>query len=161
MHTLILMRHAKTEGSASGGDRARELTAAGARQAAEAGVALGELGVDAALVSTATRTRQTFAALGLGVTSTELDELYDGGSETAARLISATDESVGSLLVVGHAPTIPDLAATLLFATDPDQARDVASWFPTGSYATFTVTGPWSQAFDTGKSDYRGTTRPR
>jgi phosphohistidine phosphatase len=62
MHRLILMRHAQAEPSASsGGDKARALSPAGRGEAVLMGRALAERGLkpDLALVSAATRTRQT------------------------------------------------------------------------------------------------------
>lgn len=161
MHTLVLMRHAKTEGHNVGGDHSRELTPRGVQEAMEAGVTLRGLGIDGAKVSTAVRTRQTFDGLGLGIPVTYLDELYFDGTDAAARLIATTGEDIGSLLVVGHAPTIPDLAARLLFPIDWEEAQQVGSWFPTCTFSTFHVTTPWSEAFDKGASRYEGTTRSR
>lgn len=159
MRTLVLMRHAKAEAHSHEGDHGRHLTRGGVQDAQEAGVALRRLGIEAALVSTSTRTRETFAALGLDVPTHFLDELYHGGTDTAARLISAMDSSLGSLIVVGHSPTIPDLAARLLFARDPREAAAVGSWFPTSAYSTFSFEGTWHDLLDGARIGYEGTVR--
>ena len=81
MRRLVLMRHAKTQASHPRGDHSRELLPAGIQDAQEAGVLLRELGVEHALVSTATRARQTFAALGLETPAEYLDDLYYEGAD--------------------------------------------------------------------------------
>lgn len=159
MRRLVLMRHAKTESHNLDGDHSRHLTKGGIQDAQDAGVALRALGIDSALVSTATRTRETFTHLGLDVTAHFLDDLYFGGTDTAARLIAATPDTTQALLVVGHAPTIPDLAATLLFASDPAEADGVGGWFPTSAYSTFTFDGPWKDLFGDSPLGYEGTVR--
>lgn len=161
MKRLVLMRHAKAEAHASGGDHARHLTRIGLQDAQDAGVALRGLGLEGALVSTSARTRETFAALGLDATARFSDDLYLGGTDTVVRLISSTDEGLGSLIVVGHAPSIPDLAARLLFAGDPREADRVGSWFPTSAYSTFTFEGTWHGLLDRAAVGYEGTTRRR
>lgn len=160
MRRLVLMRHAKTEAYNPGGDHERRLTPRGIQDAQNAGVALRALGIDAALVSGAARTRETFTHLGLAVQPVVLERLYGCGTDTAARLIAETDDSVASLLVVGHAPTIPDLAATLLCESDPGEAEGVGGWFPTAAYSTFTLEGPWSSLLTLGSDGYLGTVRP-
>lgn len=160
MRRLVLMRHAKAQHSSPGSDHDRRLAPRGIQDAQEAGVALRRLGIDAALVSSAARTRETFEALGLGLQPIILDDLYFGGTDTAEKLIAATDEAVTSLLVVGHAPTIPDLAAELLLSGNPREADRVGSWFPTSAYSRFTIVGPWATLFGTGGASYEGTMRP-
>ena len=154
------MRHAKAEHNGHGNDHARGLTGSGRSDAAAAGMALRSLGLTHALVSTATRTRETFEALGLDLSATYLDDLYFGGTDTALRLIGATDDAVSGLIVVGHAPTIPDLAARLLFTGNPREADRVGSWFPTAAYSSFALEGPWGDLLGDRPPDYGGTTRP-
>ena len=85
MRRLVLMRHAKTEATNPQGDKARRLTSRGVQDSQEAGVELAALSVDYALVSTAVRTRETFAATGLDVPAEFQDALYFHGTETMAR----------------------------------------------------------------------------
>lgn len=160
MRRLVLMRHSKTEHHNLGGDHARRLTAAGIQAAQEAGIAMRPLGISAAIVSTSTRTRETFTALGLHIPVAYLDDLYYDGTDAAARLIAGTDDAVGSLLVVGHSPTIPDLAAGLLYASSPGESDQVGSWFPTSAFSTFTLDGSWRDLFTDGVVGYEGTHRP-
>lgn len=143
MKRLILMRHAKTESDNPGGDKARRLLPRGVQEAQEAGVALAELGVDYALVSSAVRTRETFAALGLKAPVEYQDALYYSDPELVLQRISETDESVSSLLVLGHSPTMPALTARLAYASDRAAADQAQCWFPTATYSVFSIAGSW------------------
>lgn len=147
------MRHAKTEPNNPGGDKARRLTARGIQDAQNAGVELRELGVDYALVSTAQRTRETFAHLGLDVPVEFQDALYHDGSDTMIQRISETDDAVRALLVVGHAPTIPGLVAELAYASNRHAADEAQCWYPTSAFTTFSFDGSWADLAD---GDYSG-----
>ena len=138
------MRHAKTEGNNPQGDKARELLPRGVQDAQEVGTQLTGLGLQYALVSSSTRTRQTFHALGLDVPAEFQDALYYDGSETMLQRISEVDDDVTGLLVVGHSPTIPDLSARLSWASNPKEADALQCWFPTAAFAEFTFEGSWA-----------------
>lgn len=132
------------------------------KDAQEAGVALRGLGIDLALVSSATRTRETFAALGLDVPAQFLDELYFGGTETLLSIIGKTGDDVESLLVVGHAPTIPGLVAELAQASDEQAAIEAEGWYPTATFTSFTLDGPWADlaSHDFGEVRFERIARP-
>lgn len=161
MLTLVLMRHAKTEHSNPGGDKARRLVPRGVQDAHDAGKTIAPLGIGRALVSSATRTQETYSALGLGVEPILLDELYDEGPSAALRLIALTPESVSGLIVVGHAPTIPALVAELSSVSSADRAND-AHHFPTAAYSVFQLPGPWGSLLDDAPAGLqcRGIARP-
>ena len=144
MRRLVLMRHAKTQGSNPGGDHARELLPSGVQDAQEMGKLLANLGLDLALVSTATRARQTFTALGLGIKAEYLDALYYDGTDSLLRFISEVDPQITGLLVLGHAPTIPALAAQLSYASDRNASDKMRCWFPTATFTEFTFEGDWT-----------------
>ena len=148
MRRLVLMRHAKTESNNAGGDKARELTPRGVQDAQEAGVELRELGIDHALVSTAQRTRQTFAALGLDVPAEFQDALYYDGTDTMIQRISEMPDDVEALLVIGHAPTIPSLVAQLAYASNSSAADEAQCHFPTSTFSSFTFEGGWDSLAD-------------
>ncbi|MFT3887903.1 MAG: histidine phosphatase family protein [Arachnia sp.] len=152
MRRLVLMRHAKTEPSNIHGDKARRLTPRGVQDAQEAGVELAALGVDHALVSTATRTRETFAATGLNVPVEYQDALYYSGTETMLARIGETADDVSCLLVIAHAPTIPSLTAELAYASDRQAADEAQCWYPTAAFSTFEFEGSWA---DLAASDLR------
>lgn len=151
---LILMRHSKTEGAHPQGDHARELLEHGRGDAARAGELLAPYHVDHALVSTATRTRQTFDALGLDVAVDHVDAIYSQGISGIAQRIAEVPERVRSLLIVGHSPSIPSLAMEL--ARDAGahaEAEDLARHFPTSMFVVFDVAGAWEQLADPGSFD--------
>jgi len=160
MRRLVLMRHAKAVHHSQGSDHARGLTQSGRSDARAAGLALRRMDLQLALVSTSTRTRETFEALGLDIPAMYLDDLYFGGTHAALNAIAVTDDSVTGLIVVGHAPTIPDLAARLLHSGNPREADQVGSWFPTAAYSSFELPGPWSDLLGEPVTEYDGTTRP-
>lgn len=142
MKRLVLMRHAKAEHYSTEGDKGRELAPRGRQDAGEAGLALKDLGIQRALVSTSTRTRQTFSCLGIDAEPDYVDWLYYGGSDTLREHLAELPEGVSSVIVVGHAPTIPGLAAELS-ASGSD-----LGWFPTARFVEFTFDGPWAQLGD-------------
>ena len=144
MRRLVLMRHAKTQASHPRGDHSRELLPAGVQDAQEAGLQLRPLGLEHARVSTATRARQTFAALGLDIPVEYLDDLYYEGVDALIRHISETDPAVNGLLVVGHAPTIPALASHLGNASNSQEADRLQCWYPTSTFTEFTFDDDWS-----------------
>jgi phosphohistidine phosphatase len=147
---LVVMRHARTE---PGGetDELRELAQSGWDHAAEGGRWLADRGIipDGALVSSARRTRSTWAALAEGgsfqVRPAYSESLYNASPETALDLVRETDGSVTALVVVGHNPTMAYLAQLLDDGSgDEDAGREMAMGFPPGALAVFEMTGPWS-----------------
>lgn len=148
MKRLVLMRHAKAEHYNVGGDHERSLTGRGQTDAAAAGLVLALLGLEKAIVSTSARTRETFAALGIDAEPEYADWLYFGGTDTLRARIAEVPESVSGLIVVGHAPTIPGLAADLASEAEHDEADEVGGWFPTSAFAEFTFDGTWADLAD-------------
>ena len=109
---LILWRHAEAEDGIP--DQARELTAKGRKQAAKIAAVLrqhlpGECRI---LVSPAARTRQTAAALTDHFTLAPT--LAPGASAQAVLQAARWPGAGGTVLVVGHQPTLGEVAARLL-----------------------------------------------
>lgn len=128
--TLVLVRHATTEQGNAGGDHARELLPAGRRDAAAAGHWLREeVGVPGlVLVSTAVRAGQTWAdmadAAGLADAEVWTDRrLYNSEPSLLLDAVREVPEGVATVVLVGHAPSVPALAAGL---ADEDRS-DVAA----------------------------------
>lgn len=144
MRRLVLMRHAKTEANNPEGDKARHLMPRGVQDAQNAGKELAELGLQYALVSSSTRTRETFAALGLDIPAEFQDALYYDGTDTMIQRIAETDPEVTGLIVIGHAPTIPSLVAELAYASNRSEADQAQCWYPTSAYTTFSFDGEWA-----------------
>ena len=147
MHRLILMRHAKTErAAASGLDRDRALTQRGRDDALLMGRVLFEKGLrpDLALVSTATRTRQTWELIQEAFGDVEVrmePALYNAPADTLRRYVEEAEDQAGCLLVLAHNPGIHMLAHQYLLesAASPSVMDRMASGFPTGAAAAFEV----------------------
>lgn len=154
--TLVVVRHAKAEASGPS-DHERPLTARGRSDAAEAGrwLASGGIVPDAALVSDALRTRQTWeelaAGAGWGMAPDWSASLYAAGPETALDLLRETSPAAHTLVLVGHNPTVAYLAELLDDGEGDDDAATemMTSGFPTTALAVFTVHGPWADLSET------------
>ncbi len=159
--TLVLLRHGKANASGPS-DHARDLAVSGRRDAAAAGEWLARRGLipDRALVSDALRTQETWsacAAAGRFVCPVDHSAaLYAAEVEGALGLIRSTPADVGTLVVVGHNPTIALLAQLLDDGEgDPEAADGMAIGFPTAALAVLTVTGAWT-GLDLGSARLRG-----
>ncbi|MGL5825984.1 MAG: SixA phosphatase family protein [Nocardioides sp.] len=150
MRRLVLTRHARAEAFASS-DHDRRLTSAGIQDAHTLGSWLAGCGVvpDRALVSTATRTRQTWAALastaGWAVAPEFDDVVYAGDTDTLIDEIRETPAAYPTVLLLGHNPAMAYLAQ-ILADGDGDRAAEEAmiAGFSTSAAAVLEVAGPWS-----------------
>lgn len=115
---LILWRHADAEDGAN--DLARELTAKGRKQAVVVGGWLdARLPAEArVLASPAARAQQTAAALGRRFET--VDAIRPGADPVGLLHAAGWPESAGTVLVVGHQPTLGRVAAMLLFGEEAD-----------------------------------------
>lgn len=152
---LILLRHAKAEHPEGLVDHARPLALQGRRQSTRVGAVLGEAGLVPDLVwcSTSLRTRQTWelvrANLGAEAPVEYLDEIYDAGTRGLLDLVRTAPESVGTLLVVGHEPTMSHVAALLAGEGSDEAARArVHVGVPTASWTL--LEAPDWDAFEPG-----------
>lgn len=156
MQRLILMRHAKTESaSASGRDRDRALTGRGREDATLMGEVLADKGLrpDLALVSDATRTRQTWELLhdAFGDVDVRVEPaLYNAGERTLRHFVEQSEERAGCLLIVAHNPGLHLLSLELLHesAASPAVLDRMAGGFPTGAAAIFEVDVAGRCAYD-------------
>lgn len=130
----MLIRHAKTEQGSP--DEKRKLTDRGRRDAVAIGEWLTSAGVvpDAVAVSPATRARQTWDLTGIDATVTIDERIYDNRPENLTAIAREADESVATLAVVGHNPSIEWLM------TRHGGTGDV----PTGTVVVFEVDGAWA-----------------
>lgn len=142
-HTLILLRHAKSDWSGNEGDHARPLAQRGRRQAPAAGrwLAVNVDPIDLAVVSTAERARATW-----DLVSDELeqpprarhdDAAYAASVEELLDIVRHLDEALRTVLLVGHNPGIEDLAETLTGDRVP---------MPTSALAVIDLTSTWDAA---------------
>lgn len=113
---LILWRHA--EAADGSPDLARELTAKGIKQAGKVAAFLQQHLPDnhRILVSSAVRTQQTAAALTSNFTLAPT--ISPGASAHAVLQAARWPDSGGAVLVVGHQPTLGEVAAQLLGCDD-------------------------------------------
>jgi phosphohistidine phosphatase len=147
MHRLILMRHANTERAApSGRDRDRALTGRGREDAALMGSVLADKGLrpDLALVSDASRTRQTWDVLHDAFGDVEVrvePALYNAGERTLRQYIEDSGDEAGCLLILAHNPGLHLMALELLHesAASPAILDRMAGGFPTAAAAVFEV----------------------
>lgn len=148
---LVLARHARAE-SDGASDAVRELSAQGHADAGAMGRWLVQAGhrFGTVVSSTSTRTRQTWGdiqACGLAADKVRFDQrVYDGDPAQLLDVLAEIPERVHNVLVIGHAPTIPELADLL---TDPEASDKAAvkalrSSFPSGCLAVLTLEAPWA-----------------
>ncbi|MEM1267573.1 MAG: histidine phosphatase family protein [Pseudomonadota bacterium] len=128
---LILMRHAKSDWAFPEPDHARTLNARGRRSAKALGDWLRRANhvPDAAHVSDAVRTRETFEGLDLAETELHLhEELYHADPGVMLAVLRRADAE--TVLMVGHNPGIAAFAARLV-AKAPEHAE--FGRYPTGA----------------------------
>lgn len=128
---LILMRHAKSDwSSAAKGDHDRPLNGRGRLSATALGDWLRTKKIipDQALISSATRTRETFARLGVACDTEFQKGLYL--AEPNEMLASLRNASGDTVLMIGHNPGIAELAE-ILVAQPPEHSRFFD--YPTGA----------------------------
>jgi len=147
--TLVLLRHAKAEAHDARPDFDRRLTAKGEADADAAGAWLADQRLLPKLVlcSPAARTRQTWHGVAValdqaspgsaGVEVRYEEGLYAGGRTEVIDLLRAVPEDVGTVLIVGHNPTMSDIS----FLLSPDGA-DVE--LKTSGLAVHTSEGAWA-----------------
>lgn len=145
---LVLIRHAKAEAGAP--DQGRRLTPRGVRDARALGcwLALQRVAPDVVIVSPATRASQTWegAAKELPVAppvDTD-DRIYANTMRDLLDAIRDTTPSVGTLAIVGHNPSMQDLACHLAGDGVEPAAAELGQKFPTCAVALFTVEGDWA-----------------
>lgn len=140
MKRLILFRHAKSGYPAGVEDHERPLAERGRRDAPRMGAYLAaeQLLPDLVLVSSAARTRETFAlaAPALGTSeSREEPRIYEAPAERLLGVVRETPDSVRTLMLVGHNPGMEDLARTLIGFGDRYAFARLQQKFPTAGIA--------------------------
>jgi phosphohistidine phosphatase len=145
--TLLLMRHAKSGYPPGVADHDRPLAPRGIREAGLGGdwLRANQPGIDAVLCSTATRARETLANTGVEAPVQYRARLYDTTPGTIIDEINEVADTVDTLLVVGHEPTMSSLAIGLAADDDTDTTavERISEKFPTSGIAVLRVTGDW------------------
>jgi phosphohistidine phosphatase len=161
MRRLILLRHAKTETDApSGKDHDRRLEERGRVDATAMAEWLAEqqLVPDQVLVSTATRTRQTWDILadlfpGTAPQVEHLPELYSASASQLLAAIHEVSAGINRLMLVGHNPGLQELALGLTCGADQTDHKLLTGNMPTSAVAVIDFPiADWADArFGTGK----------
>jgi phosphohistidine phosphatase len=144
-HTLLLMRHAKSDWSGGHTDRERPIGARGRREAPEAGRWLAEnLGrIDLAVVSPAARARMTWELVSAELREPPpvvLDEdVYQHATGPLLEVVRGLPEDATTVCLVGHNPDLEELALRL---------TGVPVTMPTVALTLIAVPSTWAEAGD-------------
>lgn len=148
--TLGLLRHAKSAYPEGVPDHARPLSERGERDAPVAGRLLRErIGApDLVLVSTATRTQQTWSLVESAFPRpphhADDARIYDASVDDLLLLLREVAARFRSVVVIGHNPGLEELAFTLSGdASAPDAVAAMSVKYPTCALAVLTVDRPW------------------
>ncbi len=147
---LLLLRHAVAEQTGGIDDADRRLTDRGHRDAMEVGrwLADRQITCDVALCSSSMRTRDTWAAATDGGATAGVvkvrPELYLGGTREVLEVLHTEAANAATVLVVGHAPTMPSLARMLTDGAGSSTAQAaLAEGYPTSALAVLRYAGDW------------------
>jgi phosphohistidine phosphatase len=142
-HTLVVLRHGKSDWSGGEPDLDRPLADRGRRQAPRAGrwLAARLPRIDLAVVSPAARARATWelvaAELDPPPEVTVDERVYAASGDALMRLVRAWPDDLQRVVLVGHNPGLEDLVETF-----------TGRWVPlaTSALAVLEISGPWSAA---------------
>lgn len=146
---LYILRHAKAEfADDHASDHARPLSERGKGDASAMGERLRALPHQPQFVvcSTAERTRQTHAALGLDIPVAFSERLYLASAGELLAQVNALPESTDTALIIGHNPGLHELVALLTYeAKDEADTDRLREEFPTCALAVMSFDLPWSE----------------
>lgn len=146
MPELLLARHAKSDWPVGVDDHARPLLTRGRRDAHALGVWLSAKAgtLDRVVISTATRTRQTWdiasSHLEAGLNFEFTDDIYEADWRDLLAVARESGQARRTLLL-GHNPGMEDLATTLAVNSLPAMHEK----FPTSAVARLSFNGEWPQ----------------
>jgi phosphohistidine phosphatase len=146
--TLVVVRHAQAATRAVS-DHERALTEQGIQDARALGAWLGErlpAGASVrALVSSATRARQTWQHIELAVPAgiEVLDELYQAAPEQLLELVADLDDAVEVAVVVGHNPTVQAAVERLSDGSSPAAEELRRAGFAPATAAVIELADGW------------------
>ncbi|MEM9357740.1 MAG: histidine phosphatase family protein [Pseudomonadota bacterium] len=143
MRELILFRHAKSSWTdLSLDDHDRPLNARGRQAAPTMGAFMRENAItpDLILCSTSVRTRETLALAFPGPEEKRspvifTEEIYEAPPGVLMACVQTVDDSVRSLMVLGHNPGSQMLALQLAATGEGDALRRLSGKFPTAAMA--------------------------
>jgi phosphohistidine phosphatase len=142
MLRLLLLRHAKAERSRPGErDHDRRLAERGRDDAPRLGAYMAKHRYlpDQVVVSTSARTRETWdlvAAEMPGKPKVAFEErVYESTPRALLQVIKETGPKVRTLLMIGHNPSMHELAVQLIATGDIDMRQQLLEAFPTAALA--------------------------
>jgi len=142
MKRLLLLRHAKSDWSSALPDHQRQLNPRGQQAAARMGRYIADEGLspDKVVCSPATRAAETWhlvqPALSNAPEADYIDAIYDFGSGTSLlEVIREHGGDAGTLMLVGHNPSIEGLAGLLSSSGNEDALASLARKYPTAGLA--------------------------
>jgi phosphohistidine phosphatase len=147
MHQLLLLRHAKSSwDDAKLADRDRPLSKRGRHAATAMRKAMIDLGLtpDLVLVSPSRRTQETLAALEPWDDTPlveQVETLYLASAQQLLAVLRGVNETVRSVMLIGHNPGMQELAVSLASGSH-DRLH---AGFPTAALAEFAVATQWQQ----------------
>lgn len=142
-HTLVLVRHAKSDWSGAHPDQQRPVGERGRRQAPASGRWLAEHlpDLDLALVSPAQRARTTWELIAAELAAPPPvrveEDLYSFGPGPLLDVVRRLPEEVALASLVGHNPALEELVEALTGEWVP---------MPTSALAVITLPGAWAEA---------------
>ena len=149
MGHLVLLRHAKSGYPDGVADHDRPLSSRGEREAPLAGRWLADhVSPALVIVSSAERTQQTW-----DLVLAEFDSVpphhteprvYEATVSGLLAVLSDVDDSVDTVMIVGHNPGLEDLTHFLVGSGDPLAMADVNEKFPTSAIAVISLSASWS-----------------
>jgi phosphohistidine phosphatase len=152
MHQLLLLRHAKSSwDDPKLADRDRPLNKRGLRAAACMRQAIVDLGLipDMVLISPARRVQETLAALEPWDETPlleTLEALYLATAIQMRTLLQEVNETVRSVMLIGHNPGMQELSAQLAASSvESEIKRRLLAGFPTAALAEFSVGTRWAK----------------
>ncbi len=143
MKRLYLLRHAHSPTGGSAHDKQRPLSPDGIHAASLLGSAMKKHGYTPEMVicSSATRTRQTFETLsatwGVLPDISYQERLYNGGAGDYLDMLQHLSDSIQSVLLVGHNPSVHALASMLNDESDTVLTQKLISGYHPATLSVF------------------------
>jgi phosphohistidine phosphatase len=138
MRRLLLFRHAKAESSQPGmEDRARSLIERGRKDAARIGAYMASHALipDRVVLSPSARTQETWKhvakAFNPAPGAMMAEQLYDATPHAVFGVIKDTPATTHALMVIGHNPSLQELALMLIASGDIDARERLHEKLPT------------------------------
>lgn len=151
MRRLVLVRHAKSSwDDPSLADHDRPLAPRGERALVRMRAHVDELTLPALLVlcSTARRAVATLHGLEDAIPAGAIIEhdraIYTADDRALLARVRTVPESFESVMVVGHNPTLQDLAIAVVGSGDVDDRRRLETKLPTGAIVSVSLPGGWT-----------------